>query len=102
MAKMHIYQQLNLKTKINKQNRNRTIDTFTAQGIEQSKNKKNRQNHGYGEGFDGSQMGRGYGGVGEEVRGLRSTNRQLYNSHGGKVHYRKQSSRRTYTHDPWT
>ena len=27
-------------------------------------------------------MGGGYGGMGEEVRGLRSTNRKLQNSHG--------------------
>ena len=41
-----------------------------------------RQNHGYGECFDVCQMGRGSRGMGEEVRGLRSTNRQLQNSHG--------------------
>ena len=32
--------------------------------------------------FDGCQMGGGCGGMGEEVRGLRSTNRQSQNSHG--------------------
>ena len=41
-----------------------------------------RQNHGYREHFDGWQMGRGCGGIGEEVSGLRSTNRYLQNSHG--------------------
>ena len=51
-----IYEQLNLKNKLSKQE-------------EQS------QNHGYGERFDGGQMGGGYDGMGEEVRGLRSTNR---------------------------
>ena len=56
MAKIHIYQQLNLKNKLR---------TQEAQ----------RQNHGYRERFDGCQMGRGYGGRGEEVRGLRSPNR---------------------------
>ena len=40
-----------------------------------------RQNHGYREHFDGCQMGGG-GGMGEEVRGLRSTNRQSQNSPG--------------------
>ena len=32
--------------------------------------------------FDSCQMGGGCRGMGEEVRGLRSTNRQLQNSHG--------------------
>ena len=63
MAKIHIYHQLILKTKLSKQ-------------------EEQRQNHGYGEHFDGCQMGGGCGGVGEEVRGLRSTNRWLQNSHG--------------------
>ena len=57
MAIIHIYQQLNLKNK-------------------PSKHGEHRQNHEYGERFDGCQMGRGCRGrVGEEVRGLRSTNR---------------------------
>ena len=55
MANTHIYQQLNLKTKLSKQ-------------------EEQRQNHGYGEHFDGCQMG-GCGGMDEEVRGLRSINR---------------------------
>ena len=46
------------------------------------KQEEQRQNHGYRECFDGCQMGEGCGGMGEEVRGLRSTNRQLQNSHG--------------------
>ena len=53
--KIHTYQQLNLKNKLSKQ--------------------EQKQNHGYGEGFDGCQMGGECGGMGEEVRGLRSTNR---------------------------
>ena len=56
MAKIHIYQQLNLKNKLSKQ-------------------EEQRRNHGYGEHFDGCQMREGYRGVGEEARGLRSTNR---------------------------
>ena len=54
MVKIRIYQQLNLKYKLSQQQ---------------------RQNHGYGERFDGCQMGGGYGGMDEEVRGFRSTNR---------------------------
>ena len=46
-----------------------------------SKREEQRQDHGYREGFDDFQMGGRYGGKGEEVRGLRSTNRQLQNSH---------------------
>ena len=33
------------------------------------------ENHGYGEHFDSCQMGEACGGIGKEVRGLRSTNR---------------------------
>ena len=50
----HIYQQFNLKNKLSKQ-------------------EEQRRNHGYRECFDGCQMGEGYGGMGEEVRQLRST-----------------------------
>ena len=56
---MNTYQQLNLKNKLSKQ-------------------EEQRQNHGYGEHFDGCQIGGGYWGCrgkSEEVRGLRSTNR---------------------------
>ena len=45
-------------------------------------------------------MGVGCGGMGEEVRGLRSINKKLQNSHGD-VQYRKWSSQRTDTQDPW-
>ena len=54
MEKIQIYQQLNLKNKVRKQ--------------------EQRQNNGYGEHFDGCQMGAGCRGKGEEVRGLRSAN----------------------------
>ena len=53
---MQIYQQLNLKNKLSKQD-------------------ECRQNHGYREPSDGCQMGGRCQGMGEEVRGLRSTNR---------------------------
>ena len=60
------------------------INTYLS--TNESKNKlakqEQRQNHGYRECFDGCQMGGGCRGIGEEVRGLRSTNRQLQNSHG--------------------
>ena len=56
MAKIHTYQQLNLKNKLSKQ-------------------EEQRQDHRYGEGFDGCQMGGGCKGMGEEVKGLISTNR---------------------------
>ena len=49
---MNTYQQLNLKNKLSKQ-------------------EEQRQNHG----FDGCQMEAGRGRMGEDVRGLRSTNR---------------------------
>ena len=42
---------------------------------ETSKQEEQRQNHGSREYFDSSQMGGGYGGMGEELRGLRSTSR---------------------------
>ena len=53
--KIQIYEQLNLKNKLSIQ--------------------EQRQNHGYGEHFDGFLMGGSCGGMGEEVRGLRSPNR---------------------------
>ena len=55
MAKISIYQQLNLKNKLSKQ-------------------EEQRQNYGYREHFDGCQMGAVCGGMGEEVQGFRSTN----------------------------
>ena len=51
---IHIYQELNLKHKLSKP--------------------EQRQNHGYGECFDGCQMRGGWRRMGE-VRGLRSTNK---------------------------
>ena len=53
-AKIHIYQQLNLKNKLSKQ-------------------EEQRHNHGYSKHFDGCQMGEVWG-MGEDVRELRSTN----------------------------
>ena len=47
----------------------------TIESKKQTKQQEQRQNHGYGEYFDGCQMGGSCGCIGEEVRGLRSTNR---------------------------
>ena len=69
--------------------------------LKSSTSREQRQNHGYGECFDGCQTDGGCGEIGEEVKVLRSTNRQLQNSHGD-VQYRKWSSQRSYTHDPLT
>ena len=80
---MQTRQQLNLKNKLSK--RDRIMDM---------------------ESFDGCQMGRGCGAVGEEVRGLRNTNRQLQNSHGD-VQYSlgnglaKELTRMTHGHEQW-
>ena len=52
-----MYQQLNLKNKVSEQ-------------------EEQRQKHGYGEHFEWLPDGKGFRGMVEEVRGLRSTNRQ--------------------------
>ena len=84
---IHIYLQLNLKNKLNKQ-------------------EEEIHNHGYRECFDGCQMGGGCGGMGEEVRGLRSTNRYLQDSHGD-VKYSigngvaEEPIRMTHGHEQW-
>ena len=56
--------------------------------------------------FDSCQMGRGCVGMDEEMRGLRSTNRQLQNSHGD-VNYNigngvaKELIHMTHGHEQW-
>ena len=45
------------------------------------KHEEQRENHGYIECFDGYQMGGQCGGMDEEVKVLRSTNRELQNCH---------------------
>ena len=47
----------------------------TIESKKQTKQVKQRQNHGYGDHFDSCHMGGCYGGMREEVRRLRSTNR---------------------------
>ena len=78
-----IYQHLNIKNKL-------------------SKLEEQRQNHGYGEHIDGCQISGQCGGMGEELRGLRSTNRQLQNSRRGVTYNRVWSSQRSYARDPGT
>ena len=48
----------------------------------QTKQKEQRHNQEYRELFNGCQMGEGGGVMSEEMRRLRSTNRQLQNRHG--------------------
>ena len=65
-------------------NNNMAINIYLSQLNLKNKLRKReeeRQNHVCGEGFDGCQMGEECGGK-KEVRGLRSTNRWLQNSHG--------------------
>ena len=67
-----------LKGLIKKKKKIKTMNNKNLSTIE-SKNKLSkqvqRQNHGSREHFDGYQMAGGCGGKGEEVRGLKSTNR---------------------------
>ena len=56
MQQIHIYQKLNLKSKL-------------------SKEEEQRQNHGYGECFEVCQLGGGCREMGEEVRGIKNANR---------------------------
>ena len=58
----------------NKMAKNTYVST-TESKKQTKQTRKQRQNHGYTERFDGCQMGMGFGGMSEEVRGLRSTNR---------------------------
>ena len=84
--KIHTCQQLNLENKLSKQ--------------------EQRHNHGYGEGFDGCQMGGRCRGMGEEGRELISTNSWLQNSHGN-VKYSigkgvaKEFIHMTHGHEQW-
>ena len=81
--KIQIYPQLHLKSKLSKQ-------------------EEQRQNHGYGERFDGCQMGGECGGMVKERRGLRSTNRWLQNSHGDVQDSIGNGVAKEYTYDPLT
>ena len=67
------------KKKINTMNNNgKNTHLSIIESKKLSNQEEQRQNHGYGEHFDGCQIGGGYWGCrgkSEEVRGLRSTNR---------------------------
>ena len=78
ITKPLLYEMLKvLKKKINTMNNKMTKNTY--QSTIEFKNKlskqEQRQNHEYRERFDGCQMGVSYRGMGDEVRGLISTNR---------------------------
>ena len=77
-----MYQQLNLMNYLSKQ--------------------EQRQSHGCEEGFDGCQIGRGYGRKGKEVREVRSTNRQLQNSHGDVKYSIGNEVGKESMHNLWT
>ena len=62
-----------------------------------SKQEEQRQDHGYGECFDSCHMVGGCGGVGEETRGLRSTNR-----HGDIKYSTGNGVAKELIQDPWT
>ena len=55
-------------------NNKRAINAYLKNKLSKQ---EQRQNHGYGEYFDGCQMGGDCWGMAEEMRGLRSTNRAL-------------------------
>ena len=58
-------------------NNKMAVNTYlsTIESKKLSKQEEQRQNHGYRESFDGCLMGGKCEGMGEQVRGLRSTNR---------------------------
>ena len=58
-------------------NNKMAINTYlsTIESKNKLRKQEQRQNHGYGECIGGCQMGKGCRKMGEEVRGLRSTNR---------------------------
>ena len=60
---------------MNKMAINTYLSTIESTKNKLSKQEEQRQNPGYGERFDGCQMGGVWQRMGEEVRGLRSTNR---------------------------
>ena len=64
-----------IKTMNNKMAKITNLSTIESKNNKLSKQEEQRQNHGYREHFDGCQRGGDCEGMGEEVRGLRSTNR---------------------------
>ena len=78
---INTFQQLNLKNKPRKQ-------------------EEQRQNHEYGERFDGCQIRGGCGYRGEGIKKYKQVVTEQ--PWGYKIQYRKWSHQRTYMHDPWT
>ena len=64
----------------------------------ESKQEEQRQNHGYGQCFDGCQMGVGLREMGEEMKGLRSTNKQLQNRHRDVKYHIGNEATKELTH----
>ena len=89
-------------------NNKMAINTYlsTIESEKLSKQEEQRQNHGNQIHFDGYQTGGGCREMGEEVMGLRSTNRQLQNSQGD-VKYStgngvaKEPIHMTHEYDQW-
>ena len=57
----------------NKMAKNTNLSTIESK--KQTEQTRRTQNHGYRHHFDGCQIGRECGGMGEEVRGLRNINK---------------------------
>ena len=69
-----LFKKEKIKTTNNKMSKNTNISTIEYKK-QTKQTRKTEQNHEYGECFDGCQMGGACGGMGEEVKGLKSTNR---------------------------
>ena len=54
---------------------NTNLSTIESRKQTKQTRRTETENHGYGEHFDGCQMGGEFERIGKEVRGLRSTNR---------------------------
>ena len=81
---MHIYQQLILKNKINKQ-------------------AEEKQKHRYREHFDSCQMRQRVRGMKEKSEGIKKYKQVVTEqSQGYKIQHREQSCQSTYMHYPWT
>ena len=59
----------------NKMATNTYLSTYLSTTVSKKLSKQQRENHGYGKHLDGCQIGGVNVDMGEEVRGLRSTNR---------------------------
>ena len=84
MAKIHIYQKLSLKNKLSKQEKQRQNESWVWRA------------------FQWLPDGKGLGAMSEEVRGLRSTNMQLQNSHGDVKYSVADGVAKEPRHDTWS